>query len=268
VFITGLSTGCPPARFNGHRITDGDFVIHWGQEDKVWHTGEFLKCWVIELPALTAPGHLPFADPSIHSRGSGALMMRHPELREGLRTLSVAAKAMTEFRHPSASTDEFASAFIAHCWKVVERCCRTDIEHAAMLSMSPLLRDFKKAMDLIHRDEDAPHSVASLAAAMRMRERALSECFRHAIGRSPRTYLRLYRLNRARAHILANAETEPNVVTAAALKYGFKHLGRFSAYYRDLFGENPSDTAESVTGPPEAVVRAPRWEGYASIPMR
>ena len=31
-------------------------------------------------------------------------------------------------------------------------------------------------------------------------------------------------------------------VTDVAMKWGFSHLGRFSGYYRDTFGELPSQT--------------------------
>ena len=31
-------------------------------------------------------------------------------------------------------------------------------------------------------------------------------------------------------------------VTEVAYAHGFEHLGRFSAYYRERFGELPSDT--------------------------
>jgi hypothetical protein len=32
------------------------------------------------------------------------------------------------------------------------------------------------------------------------------------------------------------------------MKYGFWHLGRFSGYYRELFGEYPSETARCMEG--------------------
>jgi len=265
VFIAAPLPGCSPSRFNGHRITERDFIIHWGEEDKVWQTGEYFRCGVIELPAQTAPGHMPFADPSVHARAGGALMMRDSEMREGLRSLATAAHAMAEMRHRTVSVEGFVSSFIAHCWAVVERCCRKDIDRAVMLPMSKRARIVKTARDLIHRDEETPLNVAQLASAMAMPERTLSECFRASIGRSPRTYLRIHRLNRARAYILCHAEEEANVVTAAAMKYGFWHLGRFSAYYRDLFGEYPSETACAVSGYDPDLTERPAGEGNPAL---
>ena len=56
------------------------------------------------------------------------------------------------------------------------------------------------------------------------------------------SYLRDARLDRVRAE-LADLTGAPGVkVTEVAMKWGFHHLGRFSAAYRQRFGESPSET--------------------------
>ncbi|MBN9426587.1 MAG: AraC family transcriptional regulator [Burkholderiales bacterium] len=57
-------------------------------------------------------------------------------------------------------------------------------------------------------------------------------------GVSPMQFLKNLRLERARAELQAGASS----VAAVALRWGFVHLGRFSAEYRARFGESPSDT--------------------------
>jgi AraC-like DNA-binding protein len=47
-------------------------------------------------------------------------------------------------------------------------------------------------------------------------------------------------LQRVRDQLL-HADESTNV-TAVAMRYGFSHLGRFSAYYTATFGESPSVT--------------------------
>ena len=111
------------------------------------------------------------------------------------------------------SPEGFVAAFVSHCWGVVERCCRKDIDRTVILPMSKRIQVFKKARDLIHRDDKTSLNVALLARELGIPERTLNKCFRAAIGRSPRIYLRAYRLNRARDYILSHAD-EANVVTA------------------------------------------------------
>ncbi|MNT90626.1 transcriptional regulator EutR [compost metagenome] len=52
--------------------------------------------------------------------------------------------------------------------------------------------------------------------------------------------LRNRRLDAVRARLL---EQPGHCVTDTALEFGFGHLGRFSSYYRERFGELPSQTA-------------------------
>lgn len=85
----------------------------------------------------------------------------------------------------------------------------------------------------------APISLADLAKAAGVSARTLNIlCHRHR-GVAPMMLLRQVRLDAARARLLA----DPSVsVTEVAMEYGFGHLGRFSAYYRERFGELPRDT--------------------------
>ncbi|WP_407168638.1 helix-turn-helix domain-containing protein [Bradyrhizobium sp. ORS 111] len=50
---------------------------------------------------------------------------------------------------------------------------------------------------------------------------------------------------RARALLNDSAE-QATSVAEVAFKLGFSDLGRFSGYYRSLFGEYPSDTLRSA----------------------
>lgn len=46
-------------------------------------------------------------------------------------------------------------------------------------------------------------------------------------------------MERVRAELLSG---EVNNVTGAALRWGFAHMGRFSAEYKTRFGETPSQS--------------------------
>ncbi|MDR9425157.1 MAG: helix-turn-helix domain-containing protein [Marinobacter sp.] len=77
-------------------------------------------------------------------------------------------------------------------------------------------------------------------------------------GMTPSGYCRSRRLIKARESLIRN-HPEDRRVSGHALKWGFNHLGRFSSYYFEHFGEYPSDTTqclESMTRHAEQVVSA------------
>ncbi|MFG3229217.1 AraC family transcriptional regulator [Kitasatospora sp. NPDC048194] len=94
-------------------------------------------------------------------------------------------------------------------------------------------------------DEHAhePISVGDIAQAARVGTRALREGFRTHLGTTPLAYLREVRLERVHRELLAIAGGRASgTVTEVACRWGFTHLGRFSAAYRRTFGHPPSRT--------------------------
>ncbi|VCU67942.1 XylDLEGF operon transcriptional activator 1 [Pseudomonas synxantha] len=85
----------------------------------------------------------------------------------------------------------------------------------------------------------APISLEDLARAAGISSRSLHTYCKKAFGVGPMTWLRDIRLDEARRKIQARSQYS---ITDIALAVGFGHLGRFSAYYKDRFGELPSDT--------------------------
>ena len=83
-----------------------------------------------------------------------------------------------------------------------------------------------------------------LARAAGVGVRALQLCFREAYQTSPMGYLRARRLAEVRRR-LRRAGPEATTVAEVAMDHGFSHLGRFSRYYREQFGELPSQTLGS-----------------------
>ncbi len=64
-------------------------------------------------------------------------------------------------------------------------------------------------------------------------------------GMAPYTYTRSRRLIKARESLICNYLDAP-LISQHALKWGFKHQGRFSAYYFEHFNEYPSETIERL----------------------
>lgn len=82
------------------------------------------------------------------------------------------------------------------------------------------------------------------AAAMGLSERSLQLLFHEAYGISPARWARYLALHLARKTL---RKTDPRVYTvqSVAEDCGFRHMGRFSLYYKELFGEAPSMTLGS-----------------------
>lgn len=85
-----------------------------------------------------------------------------------------------------------------------------------------------------------PFSMPEVCLALRVSRRELEYAFHTAFGESPRAFLESLRMNAVKA-ALRRADEETSV-TEIALTHGINHLGRFSARYRLLFDEPPSET--------------------------
>ena len=99
--------------------------------------------------------------------------------------------------------------------------------------------------------------IAEIGGMLGVSDRFLRRCCEQQFGMSPLSYLRLRRLQLVHC-ILQSACPETLSVSQAARRHGFRHLGRFAAAYRDLFGEQPSATLRQGPGRamPELALRA------------
>jgi AraC-like DNA-binding protein len=102
----------------------------------------------------------------------------------------------------------------------------------------------RAAVEYIHEHAAEPMNVSDIAAAAGLSVRATQEAFQHHIGETPMSYLLHVRLERVRRELL-NATPTTGAVQALARRWGFVHLGRFSAAYRRAFGEYPRATLRS-----------------------
>ncbi len=80
--------------------------------------------------------------------------------------------------------------------------------------------------------------VADLSRLAGVNQRTLSRAFREVRGIGPYRYLQYLRLSEVRRVLLLEGGT----VTQAAMRFGFRELGKFGVLYRKAFGESPSET--------------------------
>jgi len=84
-------------------------------------------------------------------------------------------------------------------------------------------------------------TVEELAEVACVSPRTLFSLFQAHCGVSPMVYVRSVRLERVRNELMRGGPGD-GIVSRTALKWGFYHLGHFSAVYKRAFNESPSET--------------------------
>ncbi|MGE7388177.1 AraC family transcriptional regulator [Streptomyces sp. NPDC004126] len=108
-------------------------------------------------------------------------------------------------------------------------------------------RAVSRARDFCADHAHEPISPADMARAAGISVQSLREGFRRHLSTTPLAYLRSVRLTRVRRDLVAVAEGQAQGnVTDVALRWGFTHLGRFTGYYREAYGETPAQTLRNA----------------------
>lgn len=102
-------------------------------------------------------------------------------------------------------------------------------------------RAVRDAVELIQEQPERAWRVSDLAEAVGVPVRQLQLAFHREHGIGPMESLKRVRLERARRDLIA-MRTQDGTVSDVATRWGFFHLSRFSAAYREAFGELPSQT--------------------------
>lgn len=94
---------------------------------------------------------------------------------------------------------------------------------------------------LVMAQPEDPPTLLALCREVGASPRKLEYCFRDVLGISPHKYLRAVRLNGVRRELKRRGAAPARVHDVAA-RWGFWHMGAFSAEYKLQFGELPSVT--------------------------
>ncbi|WP_440995982.1 AraC family transcriptional regulator [Arhodomonas sp. SL1] len=112
----------------------------------------------------------------------------------------------------------------------------------ARAETEPCPRYVRRAEEYIEAHADESLTLESIARACCISGRALQQGFRRHRGTTPMAFVREVRLRRVREALLAADPGETVRVGEVALRWGFGHFGRFCQYYRQRFGETPTQT--------------------------
>lgn len=105
---------------------------------------------------------------------------------------------------------------------------------------APAPWQIRRAVAFIDAHEAGPLTVQEVAEAVGIGLRSLQDGFRKHKHVSPHDYIKQARLARARRELLDPASTRS--IEAIARHWGFVNRGHFALDYRNVFGEQPSET--------------------------
>lgn len=167
----------------------------------------------------------------------------------GLHSRPLAPRMLARLRSQVASIHVDGNANSDRQDEVGCAMLRTIFEHYARVPRSgdgrihPLgrARIVVRARDFIRANLDRPITLNSLAGAAGTSRRSLSRAFVEVLQDTPGNYVRRLRLHRIRRDLASETEARCTVSMIAA-KWGIGEAGRMSGWYRELFGEHPTET--------------------------
>lgn len=115
------------------------------------------------------------------------------------------------------------------------------VDTSELHSIDARRRVVDRVCELVLGQPDHPPTLLKVCSDVGASPRKLDYCFRDVLGISPAKYLRAVRLNGVRRELRRAAESSATVHDIAA-RWGFWHMGAFSADYKQQFGELPSMT--------------------------
>jgi AraC family transcriptional regulator, ethanolamine operon transcriptional activator len=101
----------------------------------------------------------------------------------------------------------------------------------------------EKAIGFVTSSLSDPPSMQWICDTLRVSSRTLRYSFEEILGVSPTQYMLALRLNAVRSKLLEGVPT--SCINRIAQDHGFGHMGRFAQFYREAFGELPSQTCRS-----------------------
>ncbi|NIB38502.1 AraC family transcriptional regulator [Pseudomaricurvus alkylphenolicus] len=103
----------------------------------------------------------------------------------------------------------------------------------------------KRAVDFIREQAHREIHLKELLQVANTSSRSLQTGFRDCFSMSPMAYVKKVKLGQVR-HALLAPENRDRYVADIAADWGFFHLGNFAKYYRQEFGELPSETQKRI----------------------
>jgi AraC-like DNA-binding protein len=118
---------------------------------------------------------------------------------------------------------------------------RGDTATAVPRSLTRRIAAVRACEAYVREHVESNPTLSDLTIVSGLRLRSLINAFQAVTGLSPMAYLKKTRLGNVR-RMLQHADKERTRIIDVAANLGFWHMGHFTADYRAMFGETPSDT--------------------------
>ncbi|WP_413989159.1 helix-turn-helix domain-containing protein [Labrys okinawensis] len=213
-------------------------VFHGGDEHDAFYTPGSLYATATlsldRLEELAAGEDLVLDRPVLGGTGLHARPMVRRVLTRLRRSFELIHNGNGDAMQETRIGEELLRALIAH----IARPPRA-LNSRGRLDAHAMIVKRARAYILEHLTE--PICPDELAKASFTSRRTLFRAFAEILDEAPQTYVRRLRLHRIR-HDLASEEERACTIALVANQWGISELGRMSGWYRELFGERPSET--------------------------
>lgn len=232
------------ARWMGQRVGIDDVIVQRSGKEAEYLSGSLWDSVVFAIPEFDLCErieNLTQSDPEKVLENHEVVRLK-PQVAARFRQASLqylsAAQQLRGGSDDAHLVGELAQNAISLVAKGLASAQSTKQSQATLKRRIELVR---KATDSAADRTDEPVRIGELCRELKVSERTLRHAFYDVTGRSPLEYLKTFRLNQVKRH-LREAVAGEALVKQLAYANGFTHLGQFSRYYRQLFGELPSQT--------------------------
>jgi len=244
-FIIPKQGICDPYFWRGHKVSDNDLLIQPISRDFFSISNPGWGIYTISIIEGLVSDYLEKLDATKSNvfNNSGEIVKLSPQEMKRLRKQLEFVFNMAKQNPSNLEKKVFRKIFSEEIPSMI---ISNIVSSKKSVSIRPpRIRDiaFRKAINYLNSCTTEMPSVSELCLISGSSERTLEYAFKEKYGFGPKEFMRKQLLNKVRQELL---HAKPfKRIKDIAHRYGFMHLGHFSADYKKLFGELPSETLKS-----------------------
>ena len=232
-----LADASPPCALNAATVAQDHVVLCPENKSLEGKTSEGACIYCMDVSCEL----LPDDGCDMHMVGVLSDSARARQLRELVQSGLGAFTALESLASCPTAVREFKSSLVDLLWQMSVQTGDKNSRGVRHCTGANTVRVFRRAREYIQHHLSDGISIVALCSNTGVSRRTLECVFRSVIGMGPGNYIRVLRLNLARRDLISDASGDVSIGVIAA-RHGLWHWSRFSQYYRQAFGELPSQT--------------------------